>query len=48
MSDVLSGQFCRIFDIIIFSFIVDICNLVHNVKTVFHLPYLLPASGYLF
>ena len=40
--------FC-IFEIIIFCFVVAICDgLVHDVETIFHLSYLLTASGNLF
>ena len=46
--DDFSGQFFRIFQIIIFCFVVSICDLVHDVETIFHLSYLLPASGNLF
>ena len=42
------GQFFRIFEIIIFCFVVDICDLVHNVEAIFYLPLLLTASGNLF
>ena len=33
---------------IFFCFVVAICDLVHDVETVFHLYYLLTASGNLF
>ena len=33
--------FFRIFEIIIFCFVVAICDLVHGVETIFHLSYLL-------
>ena len=46
--DDFSGQFFRIFEIIIFCFVVTICDLVHNVTTIFHLSYVLTASGNLF
>ena len=36
--------FFRIFEIIIFCFAVAICDLVHDMKTIFHLSYLLIAS----
>ena len=36
------------FEIIIFCFVVAICDLVHDVETIFHLYYLLTASGNLF
>ena len=39
--------FC-IFEIIIFCFVVAICDLVHDMGTIFHLSYLLTASGNLF
>ena len=29
-------------------FIVAICDLVHDVETIFHLSYVLTASGYIF
>ena len=38
MEDGFSGQFFRIFEIIIFCFVVDICDLVHDVEAIFHLP----------
>ena len=40
--------FFRIFEIIIFSCVVAICDLVHDVETIFHLSYVLTASGNLF
>ena len=40
--------FSRIFEIIIFCFVVAICDLVHATKTIFHLSYVLTASGNLF
>ena len=46
--DDFSGQFFRIFEIIIFCCVVAICDLVHDVETIFHLFYLLTASGNLF
>ena len=46
--DDFSGQFFLIFEIIIFCFAVAICDLVHDVETIFHLSYLLTASGNLF
>ena len=46
--DDVSGQFFRIFEVIIFCFVVAICDLVHNVETIFHLSYLLTAPGNLF
>ena len=48
MEDEFSGQFFRIFEIIIFCFVVAICDLVHNVETIFHLSYVLTVSGNLF
>ena len=36
--------FC-IFEIIIFCFVVAICDLVHDVETIFHISYVLTASG---
>ena len=41
-------NFFRIFEIIIFCCVVAICDLVHNVETIFHLSYVLTASGNLF
>ena len=41
-------NFFSIFEIIIFCFVVAICDLVHDVETIFHLSYLLTASGNLF
>ena len=38
----------RIFEIIIFCFVVAICYLVHDVKIIFHLSYGLTASGIFF
>ena len=46
--DDFSGQFFRILEIIIFCFVVAIFDLVHDVETIFHLSYLLTASGNLF
>ena len=43
-----SGQFFGIFEIIIFCFVVAICDLVHDVETIFHLSYVRTASGNLF
>ena len=43
-----SGQFFRILKIIIFCFVVDICDLVHDVDSIFHLPKLLTTSGNVF
>ena len=34
--------------LLIFCFVVAICDLVHNVKTIFYLFYVLTASGNLF
>ena len=36
------------FEIIIFCFVVAICDLVHVVETIFHLSYVLKASGNFF
>ena len=36
------------FEIIIFCFVVAICDLVHDVETIFHLSYVLTAYGNLF
>ena len=41
-------QFFLIFEIIIFCCVVAICDLVHDVETIFHLSYVLTASGNLF
>ena len=46
--DDFRGQFFRIFEIIISCFVVAICDLVHDVETIFHLSYVLTASGNLF
>ena len=43
--DDFSGQLFCIFEIIIFCFVVAICDLVHDVETIFHLSYVLTASG---
>ena len=42
---VFSGQFFCIFEIIFFGFVVAICDLVHDVDTIFHVSYVLTASG---
>ena len=34
--------------LLFFCFVVAICDLVHNVETIFHLSYVLKASGNLF
>ena len=36
--DDFSGQFFRIFEIIIFCFVVAICDLVHTVEAMYGLP----------
>ena len=41
-------NFFLIFEIIVFCFVVAICDLVHASETVFHLSYVLTASGNLF
>ena len=41
-------NFFRIFEIIIFCFVVAICDLVYDVETIFHHSYVLTASGNLF
>ena len=41
-------NFFGIFEIIIICFFVGICDLVHDVETIFHLSYVLTASGNLF
>ena len=46
--DDFSGQFFRIFEIIIFCFVFAICDLVQDVETIFHISYVLTASGKLF
>ena len=46
--DDFSGQFFRIFEITIFCFIVAICDLVHDVETIFRLSNVLTAPGNLF
>ena len=46
--DDFSGRYFRIFEIIIFCCVVAICDLVHEVETIFHLSYVLTASGNLF
>ena len=46
--DDFSGKFFRIFEIINFCFVVAICDIVYNVETIFHLSYVLTASGNLF
>ena len=40
--------FFRIFEIIIICFAVAICDLVHDVETIFYLSYMLTAYGNLF
>ena len=42
------GHFFRIFEFIIFCFVVAICDLVHGVETIFHLSYVLTVPGNLF
>ena len=37
-----------LFEIIIFCFDVALCDLVHDVETIFHLSYVLTASGNVF
>ena len=41
-------NFFVFFEIIIFCFVVAICDLVHDVETIFYLSYVLKASGNLF
>ena len=48
MLDGFSGQIFRIFEIIIFCFVVVMYDLVHDVEAIFHPPLLLSASGNLF
>ena len=43
----VNNFFC-IFETIICWFVVAICDLVHDVETIFHLSYVLTASGNLF
>ena len=43
-----ASNFFVFFEIIIFCFVVAICDLVHDVEIIFHLSYLLTASGNLF
>ena len=38
----------HIFEIIIFCFVVAICDLVYDVETIFHLSYVQTASGNIF
>ena len=45
MKDDFSVQFFRIFEIIIFCFVVAICDLVHSVEAMYDLPLVLTASG---
>ena len=42
------NKFFRIFELIIFCFVVAKCDLMHDVETIFHLSYVLTASGNLF
>ena len=45
--DGLSGYFIsRIFEIFLFCFVFAICDLVHDVETIFSIPKLLTASGF--
>ena len=46
--DDFSGHFIRIFQINIVCFVVALCDLVHDVETIFHLSNVLTASGNLF
>ena len=39
-------DFCRLF--ILFCFVVAICDILHDVETIFHLSYVLTASGNIF
>ena len=41
-------NFFRIFRLLFFCFVVAICDLVHDVKTIFHIFYLLTAFRNLF
>ena len=45
---ILVDIFFHIFEIIIFCCVLAICDLVHDMKTIFHLSYVLRASGNLF
>ena len=42
------GQFSSLFEIIIFCYVVAICDQVYDVETIFHISYVLRASGNLF
>ena len=44
----LQDHWFRIFEIFIFCCVVAICDLVHDVEIIFHLSYVLTASGNLF
>ena len=41
-------NFFRIFEIIIFCFVVALCDLEYDVESIFHLSNMLTASGNLF
>ena len=45
---VLVDSFFDFFFYHYFGLLVATCNLVHDVETIFHLPWLLPASGFFF
>ena len=44
MISVVTGLCFRIFEIIIFFFVVAICDIVHGMETIFHLSSVLTAS----
>ena len=48
IKDGFSGQFCHIFEIIIFRFVVAISDLVHDAKAIHSLYLLLAKFGNLF
>ena len=45
---IVSVDIFHIFEMIIFYFVVAICDLVHDVETIFHISYVLTASGNIF
>ena len=48
IKDDFSGHFFRNFEIIIFCFVVAICDLVYDVESILYLSYVLKAYGNLF
>ena len=44
----ISGVIFFVFSSFFFCFVVAICDLVHDLETIFHLSYVLTASGNLF